>query len=118
MQEINVEQIMKEIRDEIKAKGYKASDLSFNDISLSTENSNILDDINILKNTWNLNYYKNLGSGLKGFIKKCIRKLMKPIVYDLFVQESLYNSACARTINYLNSKIEELEEQVKQQEKK
>ena len=37
MQEINVEKIMEEIRADIKAKGYKASDLSFNDIPLKTK---------------------------------------------------------------------------------
>ena len=37
MQEINVEQIMKEIRDEVSEKGYKTSDLRFADVSAAGE---------------------------------------------------------------------------------
>lgn len=121
MQEINVEKIMEEIRADIKAKGYKASDLSFNDIPLKTKKMDVLNvanDINVLNTSWNLNYFRNLGNGLKGFVKRIIRKIMKPVLYDLFVQESLYNAACTRTICNLNQRIEELEVQLKNLEKK
>lgn len=38
MENINVEEIMKQIREDIKQKGYKISDLSFDDIKINDSN--------------------------------------------------------------------------------
>lgn len=111
MQEINVEKIMEEIRAEIKEKGYKESDLSFNDIPVREQKNELQEefDTDMLKNLLHaanthtrVDYYKPItDTGLKGIIKKAIRKILKPLILPLCMDQESYNSMSVQTLNQL-----------------
>ena len=97
VQNINVEEIMEEIRRDIKEKGYTNDDVSFADVSAdekyaTPEHSFLLaHNVKALQINYNVNAYRPLVStrplgGLIVFIRKVIRKLIKfyiePIVFD------------------------------------
>lgn len=126
-EKIDVQKIMEQIREEIKEKGYKESDLSFYDIEIKDRES-------VLTNTFNKNEYTNclnqansfvnpgfystnIGSGIKGFIKKIIRKIISPIMMPVCERQEMYNSASVRTLNQINLYINDLEDRIVELEK-
>lgn len=127
MQEINIEEIMQEIRAEIKEKGYKESDLSFQDIAIPKEDTVLLTEYNEneLKNCLHsanaytrVDYYRPIeGNGIKAVGKKLVRKLIKPVVYHLCVSQETFNANTAKTLNQMNLYIQKLEERIAELEK-
>lgn len=128
MQEVNIEEIMKEIRSDIKEKGYQMSDLSFEDIEVpqavkSTNGVFSVDNLNenllIVNNSWHVDYYRPISDGgLKGFMKKFVRKLIKPIVYHLSQEQEVYNAAVVRVLNEMNEYMKLQDERIAELEKK
>lgn len=126
MQEINIEEIMQEIRAEIKEKGYKESDLSFQDIEIPKVDTASLTEYNegemgnslhMVNAYTRVDYYRPIeGNGIKSFCKKIVRKLVKPIIYHLCVSQETFNSNTARTLNQMNLHIQELEARIKELE--
>ena len=127
MQEIDVEKIMEEIRQEIKEKGYKESDLSFQDIPVSKvvneiirqeyspqEFQNLLRQMNGSTNT---HFYRPVGGGIKGFVKKVVRKLIAPIVLPVCEEQELFNSLTVQTMNQMQLYIELQEKRINELEK-
>lgn len=125
MEKVNVEQIMKEIREEIVEKGYKQSDLSFEDVNVPDYQStndgmtgkydaNKLNDSLLTANvTWRVDYYKPItDTGIKGFLKKLIRKLIKPIMYRICQNQEQYNASVVQTLNELNKCIKIQQEKI------
>ena len=130
MQEINIEEIMQEIRTEIRNKGYKESDLSFQDIPIKDKNDVIMEEqfseqylqevLHIVNVSTSVNYYRTFtGNALKVFIKKVIRKILAPILLPLCQEQEQYNSVVTRTLNQMyqymlnqESRIKELETMV------
>lgn len=101
MQEINVEQIMEEIRAEIKAKGYKASDLNFEDewdiTSISKQKNETLNRLNDLlaqiESTKELHYYSEIkGFFIKRFIKRFTRKMVKFLIFPIVEEQNRFNN--------------------------
>jgi len=83
MVKIDVEKIMEEIRIEIKNNGYKASDLSFDDVKLP---------INFTDIPWNLKIYTPIpGHGVKHFIKRLVRKIVRATFYQQFEIQQTFN---------------------------
>jgi hypothetical protein len=124
MTDINVEQIMQEIREEIKEKGYKPSDLSFTDIAVKevhveeTYNAQQLQEaLQAAKTFVRVDYYKPIdGKGPKAITKKMIRKMLKPLLFPLCQEQEQYNVNAVQTMNQMyqymllqEKKIEELE---------
>ena len=119
MTEINVEKIMEEIREDIKKKGYKESDLSFNDIPIKDSEEVLVGQFNAseLERTLHnanvgvrVDFYKPIeGNALKRVIKKFIRKIMKPILYHLCESQERYNANVAQTLNQLYLYIQKQE---------
>lgn len=111
---VNIENIMKEIRQEIKEKGYTYDMLSFNEnISISaTDTENIsFDEINqqlsYLNNNYSVVSYRPLnGNKLAVFIKKVIRKLTKFYVEPIVASQNEFNAYNVRTLNALVSVAE------------
>lgn len=122
MESINVEKIMQEIREDIARKGYKEEDLSFQDIPIKEQGTMPIDEFNIdmLERTLhnaNMNtgvdYYRPFeGNALKRFVKKLVRKIMKPVVYHLFVSQESYNSNTIQTVNQMYLYIQKLEARI------
>ncbi|MCM1244102.1 MAG: hypothetical protein NC293_00475 [Roseburia sp.] len=126
MNSINVEEIMEKIRTEIKEKGYKESDLSFLDIPISTfpEASQESFDLDKLREklqrvneTYGVDYYKVIeGGGIKTFIKKAIRKILKFLLYPLCQNQELFNAFSVQTMNQLFLYIQLQEERINELE--
>ena len=99
MKEINVIQIMEEIREDIKKKGYTDELLSFSDVNVmpvqvvsSNPGVDIAGQLDVANRSKELHYYREYsGNAIKTFIKRLIRKLIKPIVLPLCDEQILYN---------------------------
>jgi len=131
MEEINIEKIMEEIRQEIQEKGYTNDMLSFDDITdFDEENKTLEDYFDILNSIWNVQAYRELPGGnglvskLNVFIKKVLRKLIKFYIEPIVADQNEFNANCVRLLNMSNGhmnikdkKIEMLEEEIEQLKK-
>lgn len=125
MQEISVEKIMEDIRNDIKASGRDKIPLSFNDTGSTASNSNSA--LSYISTHYEIEAYEYLtGNKLKVFVKKVIRKLNSffylPVVrqqntlnyYYYKVIEATYdtnkeNQALKKRIDALEDRISKLE---------
>lgn len=131
---INIEEIMKQIREEIKEKGYKESDLSFADVTVPmVEAVNVEEPdegalsyaLNNANKNVRVDYYRPIeGNGLKKALKKFIRKFVKPAVYHLCVNQETFNTGTVQTLNQMylyiqkqDARITELERRLSEKEK-
>lgn len=123
METINIEQIMEEIRAEIKEKGYKERELSFNDIPIKQETQSELSEaysserldslINAANASTRVDFYRPItDGGLKGMVKKAIRKIMKPLLLPLCQDQEAYNSILVQTINQMKLFIDAQEQRI------
>lgn len=108
MESINIELIMEEIRNEIKAKGYTNDMLSFEDVVASNTKKMTMEDYyDILNNTWNIPAYRVLsGNAVKIFIKKVLRKLMSFYVEPIAMEQTAFNANNVRLLNKINTYME------------
>ncbi len=118
---IDIEEIMMQIRAEIKEKGYQLSDLSFDDIELSKDFHNEFEDsyesnMKYLNSYFAVQSYLPLvGNPLFVFVKKVIRKLTFFYVNPISEQQTNFNLRLIRVLNEQNSMIEELKDELKDQ---
>lgn len=123
---IDVEEIMNQIRADIKEKGYKESDLNFTDIAIKEREAVLANSFNRMEYSNSLSranayvnpgfYSTNIGSGIKGIVKKVIRKAIAPIMLPVCERQEIYNAASVRTLNQLNFYINELEARISELE--
>lgn len=115
--EINIEDVMNEIRAEIKEKGYTADMLSFEDVvkaspvSVNTDRSAI-DDLHGAIVYLNTSYTVPESIPVKGnaivrFVKKVIRKLCRFYVKPIVMTQNEFNALCVRAFNDVNAYIDE-----------
>ena len=117
MQNINTEEIMKQIRAEIKEKGLNSSMLSFEEIPFQPEISRAEQNFqpaSLQQSTEYLNIrnqiepYKPIeGNFLIVFIKKVIRKLMKFYLLPIITEQNALNLHTANAVNQINCYIQE-----------
>ncbi|MSS64499.1 hypothetical protein [Velocimicrobium porci] len=127
MQKINVQKIMEEIREEIKEKGYTEDMLSFHEIPVRTdqildaipaENKTIFTStINQVRNASYIPWYRPVPNGIKGFIKKVIRKCVGFVVAPITDDQNIYNSLNITLVEQLCNRVEEQQEQILKLEK-
>lgn len=106
-----IEDIMREIRQEIKDKNLTADMLSFEDIpykkalDVSSEDSGEMDSaVMYLNSHFNVQPYKELtGNAFVVFIKKVIRKLTKFYVEPVVFEQNQFNANTVKVINSLNN---------------
>jgi len=137
MNEINVEAIMKEIREEIRERDLKESDLSFEDIKIDTnfmsgssgdrfDPGEFERDVTYLNENWSIPvdmpYYTN--NGFFNHIKKIIKHMTKFLIHPLVNAQNSYNASVTRSVNQLranmiekNNKIKDLEARIEELEK-
>ena len=129
--EVNVEEIMAEIRHEIKEKGYKNDDITFYDILIFGSDGSAVKSHALINNIRNLqgrqcvSAYRPIKSRriigpVIVFIKKIIRKLtsfyVEPIVGDQNEFNKLTTSCVVdlyMEVEAMRSKIRQLEEEIK-----
>lgn len=125
MKQINVEEIMEEIRQEIKDKGYTPDMLSFRDVNSSyvqirefnsDEFKNTVGFIEASKYVpWKI---ENPGSGLKGTLKRMIQRVVGPIIGPLSDKQNNYNQQVAEAFSELLGYVEQQNSLMKEYEKK
>lgn len=118
---LDIEDIMKSIREDIKTKGYVKSMLSFDDVIIdpSDAKSNKFDkilfneEIYSLNHGWNVQTWHPLAStgGINGkiklFIKKVIQKINRPYITTIVSEQNTFNATVVRTLNLLSNYIDE-----------
>lgn len=132
MENINIEKIMQEIREEIAEKGYTNDMLSFNDVILdgSDLTASKFDKVRFNEELYSLNHYWDVktyrsvecGNTLKAklitFIRKVIRKCIKFYVEPITEDQNTFNAVAVKLFNLVecyiseSKKNEELQETV------
>lgn len=127
MEQINIEDIMKEIQENIKERGYSKKDLKFADIEVvSPEDMKGEFDINTFKacvhETYQsryINSYRSLTSSIPGigfivkFIKRVLRKLMCFYIEPIVEDQNKFNDNITRNISQVSTKFDNDAETVK-----
>lgn len=113
---INIEEIMQEIRNEIDEAGYTDDMLSFDDVDLDDGNfqfetfskEDFNKEVYDLNHRWNIQTYRNLGSGgIIGFIKKIVRKMIRFYVDPVVEDQNQFNANLVKTMNLMSCYIQE-----------
>lgn len=122
MKEINIEKIMEEIRAEIKDK-YGDAAVNFETVKQEGSTGTALDlsafreELHYANLNYEMNYYFPLPGGVKGFVKKVIRKLGAFLGFSLTQKQTEYNAKTVRMFNQLNNYIEYQEAKNKELER-
>ncbi len=113
--EINVEDIINEIKEEIKLKGLNKEILSFEDIPINNNKDiefehfdmqSLHDAIVYLNSNYENQVYRQLyGSKLIVFIKKVIRKLINFEILPLVEYQNHFNAFVVRSLNNIEKYI-------------
>ena len=117
MQEINIEQIMEEIRNEIKEKGLTEDMLSFEDAAgdMFAASSNHFSmsqfsrEIDHMYERYTIAAWRPLESRPTGLVKKMIRKLTKFYVEPIANDQTGFNEHVAKAMNEMRKYIYEQE---------
>ena len=141
-EQINTEEIMEQIRENIKTRDYSDIDLSFEDMHVSGVNRSELDDLKYdpaafadeiaaVNSFCGVDYWQPMDDGgLKLGLKKFIRKFMKPVAAPLIARQNLYNNSSAKAISQVyayvrdneafkaKARVKELEDKVDSLEKR
>ena len=119
--EVNIEEIIQEIRREIQEKGYKETDLSFNDIPIPAAQMNqtpassperMQEDLKNVLDHLNANHLHDIMLPLQptnpiaAVIKKMIRKMVRFLFYPVLAQQNTVNSSVVSALNILAVKFE------------
>lgn len=113
---VNIEEIMNDIRAEIKEKGYTSDMLSFNDVAAVSltagEEGFSKDDYNGVVSYLNAAHVVPVSMPLPGnpiivFIKKIIRKFTRVTIRPITEHQTVYNAYTARAFNMIGSYMEE-----------
>lgn len=121
MENINIEKIMQEIREEITEKGYTNDMLSFNDIILDSSDLSVSkfdkvrfnEDLYSLNHFWDVKAYRpivdngSLKSKVITFIRKVIRKSVKFYVEPITAEQNAFNAVTVRLFNMMECYISE-----------
>lgn len=113
--EVNVEQIMEEIREKIRTEGKYDDIPSFDDIPITVSDSGLrfaermdsdalLDALDEIKANYRIQYYWEFsGNMLKVLFKRIVRKLIKCVLLPIVDQQSDLNAdiaCCLHNIRY------------------
>lgn len=102
---INIEEIMADIKREIKEKGLSSDMLSFEDVpyrKTPQAGGSVSEALEYLNSGYNVQPYKELnGNPLKVFFKKVIRKLTKFYIEPAVADQNSINSNIVTVLNAL-----------------
>ncbi len=114
--EINIEEVMNEIRAEIKEKGYTSDMLSFEDVV--RHSSVAVDAVSATEDLRSAVFYIGTshivpesvpvsGNAIVRLVKRVIRKLCRFYVKPIVMTQNEFNALCVRALNDINAYIEE-----------
>lgn len=104
---INIEEIMAEIKRGIKEKGLTADMLSFEDVPYrgSAQGDNAEQALDYLRANYYIQPYKEFkGNPVKVFVKKVIRKLVKFYVEPVVLEQDDFNANAVTVLSSLAEK--------------
>lgn len=114
---INVDEIVNQIRAEIKEKGLEPSMLSFEDIPFDKEVSHTETHFELSSLVQSADYmnarnqiepYKEIsGNPISVFIKKVIRKLVKFYIMPIMTEQNALNYHCANAVNQISCYVQD-----------
>lgn len=121
---INIEEMMNDIRTEIKEKGYSADMLSFDDVVASINRNADTVYVNNCDSKFSVNDYNSVVSYLNAaqavpvsmplpgnpiivFIKKIIRRLTRVTIRPITEHQTEYNAYTARAFEMIGTYVEE-----------
>lgn len=112
---IDIEQIMAEIRQEIQEKGFTDDAVSFDEIvaepySDAAFGDDLGQDISLLITTGNIPWARPIPRGIKGFFMKVIRKLVRFYIIPIVLDQNEYNQRTASVISRMYESIKNLDE--------
>lgn len=118
MKDISVERIMQEIRDDIAAKGYKSSDLNFSEYKKICDEEEFNSLLLCAHSASYVDMYANVSGGkCKSFIKKVIRKLIRPVLMSQAEKQTRFNESAIEAIAKLERYVNTLESRISYLEK-
>ena len=128
MKNINVEDIMKEIREEIAQKGYTDENIDFENITgnvkavlgVKTDFSSyeLEHALNDAANQHKIEYYRMIPKGgLKSFIQRSIRKVLKFMLVPMIDQQNQYNYQMIVCMRQMEAFIQEHNMQMDQKDR-
>lgn len=113
---INVDEIVNQIRAEIREKGLEPSMLSFEDVPFDKEVSHTETHFELSSLVQSADYmnarnqiepYKEIsGNPISVFIKKVIRKLVKFYIMPIMTEQNALNYHCANAINQVSCYVQ------------
>ncbi len=122
MREINIEKIMEEIRAEIKDK-YGDEAISFASVKKEEFSESVFDlegfrqVLHQANMSYEMNYYFPLPGGIKGFVKRTVRKFGAFLGLPLTQAQTDYNARTVRMFNELNNYIDYQDAKTKELER-
>lgn len=119
MQEINVDKIMEEIREEIREKGMENHGPEFADVNLSKDFLKLPEkydkdmmhrELVNLNGIWDTSLEElTSGNPVKRAVKKAIQKVVRMVVSSHVVRQTAFNASVVDSINMLNCLAKENE---------
>lgn len=118
MQEINVDAIMEEIRKELKEKGIRNDIPSFEEVASGFSpgqefrQDTFFKEVESLNQNFQIVAWRPLEGGIKGFLKKIIRKLTKFYVEPIALDQTEFNAHSVRAFNQMVAYVREQDAQI------
>ena len=118
---INIENIMEQIKNDISAKGYTNDLLSFDDVVVDVSSMNVLkfdrvkfnEDLYVANHEWEVNPYRPLHGGkVRVFFRKVIRKLVYFFVEPIVMAQDGFNASIVRMMNQMSCYIDEQNKEI------
>lgn len=118
--EINVEQIMAEIRNNIKERGYEQLPIEFEEITIDKpamqpgtafDAEEFMQEVEYLNYNWNNSFQVPISGGSKiaVFVKKMISKCTRFIVFPIVNYQNAYNASNAKCMMQMKEYMTELD---------
>lgn len=121
---VDIEKIMEEIRADIAKQPpmdippfdsfvseATESDASF---SASPITGLLKEEVRYLRENYNYSYYTPISGGIRGFVKKVIRRLVKCVVFDLVAHLNSFNFCVAESAEMTRTILEEQQKEIQQ----
>lgn len=126
--EVNVLEIMKQIRKDIKEKDSSFYELSFNDVAAISEIEVNCDTVPLnhefehhlyeMNQTWNICWEDDThAKGLKRSIKKMVRRMFRFIVVPMYERQKYFNAEGVRAMNSITNEIRKQRVELEQLQK-
>lgn len=118
--EINIEEIMEEIRQNIKDRGYDKEPLSFESVQVSKpavvagdgyNADQFMHELEYMNHNWNNNFQVPVTGRnfLATFIKRLIRKCTRFIIFPIVNFQNSYNVSAVRCLNQIKEYMAEMD---------